>query len=422
MFVDEAKITVKAGDGGNGCVSMYREKFVPRGGPDGGDGGDGGNVIIEADPSLSTLLDFQWRRHYKGERGRHGQGAHRHGKNGEDVILRVPLGTVVKEDDGVIAELLSEGARLTVAAGGHGGRGNSAFATPVRKAPYFAEKGEPGEEKIITLELKLLADVGLVGYPNVGKSTLVGKVSAARPKIASYPFTTLKPNLGVVKLDEENIFVIADIPGLIEGAHEGKGLGDRFLRHVERTAVLLHLVDLSGEQGDPVADYKKIRHELNSYGSALADRPEIVVGTKIDVPEAAETVETARRLFSEMGRSFFAVSAVTGEGIKELMYATAELVKKERASKPAPTGEGPRMYRFAEEEQISVKRLGPHSWEVVNSKVLRSVRMTDFSNEEALDYLRDKLEKMGVDDALEKAGAVPGDEVVIAEMSFEYRR
>ena len=422
MFVDEAKVTVKGGDGGNGCVSLHREKFVPRGGPDGGSGGKGGDIMLEADGGLKTLLDFQFRRHYKAERGRHGEGNNRHGKNGPDLVLRVPVGTVVENEGGqACGELLDDGDRLIIAAGGIGGRGNAAFATPIRKAPMFAEKGEPGEERTLRFELKLLADVGLVGYPNAGKSTLVSRVSAARPKIASYPFTTLAPNLGVVKVDEERTFVLADIPGLIEGAHEGKGLGDRFLRHLERTAVLLHLLDLSGiEREDPIEDYEKIRRELHGYGAHLAERPEIVVGTKIDLPESAERAEKAKRHFEKEGQRFFAISAVTGEGIKELVYAAAELVEQARAEENTQRERPARVYRFKEDDHLEVERFSRHSWCVKGRKIERAVLMTDFENGEAIDYLRRRLAKMGVDDKLKKAGAQPGDDVAIGEMVFEY--
>ena len=422
MFVDEAKVTVKGGDGGNGCVSLHREKFVPRGGPDGGSGGKGGDIILEADGGLKTLLDFQFRRHHKAERGRHGEGNNRHGKSGPDLVLKVPVGTVVDDEDGdACGELLSDGDRLVIAAGGSGGRGNAAFATPIRKAPMFAEKGEPGEERTVRFELKLLADVGLVGYPNAGKSTLISRVSAARPKIASYPFTTLAPNLGVVKVDEERTFVLADIPGLIEGAHEGKGLGDRFLRHLERTAVLLHLLDLSGiERDDPIDDYRKIRRELQGYGAHLAERPEIVVGTKIDLPESAERLERAKRHFAEEGQRFFAISAVTGEGVKDLIYAAAELVEQARAEEKSPRERPARVYRFEEDDHLEVERFSRHSWCVKGRKIERAVLMTDFENEEAIDYLRRRLAKMGVDGELKKAGAQPGDDVAIGEMVFEY--
>ena len=422
MFVDEAKVTVKGGDGGNGCVSLHREKFVPRGGPDGGSGGKGGDIVLQADGGLKTLLDFQFRRHHKAERGRHGEGNNRHGGNGSDLVLKVPVGTVVADEDSrPLGELLADGDRLVVVAGGIGGRGNAAFATPVRKAPMFAEKGEPGEERTVRLELKLLADVGLVGYPNAGKSTLIGRVSAARPKIASYPFTTLAPNLGVVKVDDERTFVLADIPGLIEGAHEGKGLGDRFLRHLERTAVLLHLLDLSGiERDDPIEDYKKIRRELQGYGAHLAERPEVVVGTKIDLPGSAEHLRRAKRYFAERERAFFAISAVTGEGVKQLIYTAAELVERARVEEPAPPERPERVYRLGEDDHLEIERFSRHSWGVKGRKIERAVRMTDFESEEAVDYLRRRLAKMGVDDELKKAGAQSGDEVIIGKMVFEY--
>lgn len=423
MFVDEAKIFIKAGDGGNGCASFHREKFVPRGGPNGGDGGRGGNIVLQADEGLRTLLDFQWRRHHKAERGRHGQGSNRHGAGGEDLILKVPIGTIAREEDGpVIGELISPGQSLVIAAGGLGGRGNTHFVTPVKKAPKFAERGEPGEEKTILLELKLLADVGLVGYPNAGKSTLISRVSAARPKIAAYPFTTLKPNLGVVRLDDDRSFVIADIPGLIEGAHQGKGLGDRFLRHLERTAVLLHLIDLSGqERPDPLADFKKVETELKSYGAGLAERPAIVVGTKIDLPESEKHLARARRKFAKSGQKFIAVSAVTGEGIDELLYETAALVGPARAERSPELVSSVRVYRFEPREELQVERVANHAWRVINTRAERMVRMTDFTNDEAVDYLRSKLTALGLDDRLAEEGAVAGDEVTIAEMAFEYR-
>ncbi len=422
MFVDEAKVTVKGGDGGNGCVSLHREKYVPRGGPDGGSGGKGGDVVLEADGGLKTLLDFQFRRHHKAERGRHGEGSNRHGKKGAELVLRVPIGTVVTDEDGhQLGDLLGDGERLIVAAGGVGGRGNAAFATPTRKAPMFAEKGEQAKELNVRFELKLLADVGLVGYPNAGKSTLISRVSAARPKIASYPFTTLAPNLGVVQVDDDQTFVLADIPGLIEGAHEGKGLGDRFLRHLERTAVLLHLVDLSGvEREDPIEDYEKIRRELQGYGAELSDRPEIVVGTKIDLPGSLERAKRLNSYCSERDVAFFAVSAVTGEGIKELLYAAGELVEATRSEEPERQDRPARVYRLEGEDHLEVERFSRHSWGVKGKKVERAISMTDFENGEAVDYLRRRLAKMGVEDALKKAGAQPGDDVAIGDMAFEY--
>jgi GTPase len=422
VFVDEAKIMAKAGNGGNGCISFRREKYLPKGGPNGGDGGRGGDIVLQADEGAKTLLDFQWRRHYKAGRGEHGKGGNRHGRNGDDLVLPVPVGTVVREEDGeALGELIAPGGRLVIAKGGIGGRGNVHFATPVRKAPRFAEKGEPGEEKTIVLVLKLLADVGLVGYPNVGKSTLISRVSAAKPKIASYPFTTLQPNLGVVRLGDDRTFIMADVPGLIEGAHEGKGLGDRFLRHLERTAVLLHLLDMSGfERDDPLADYDKLRKELEGYGAGLQKRPEIVVGTKADLPEAAASIKRARARFERSGQNFIAISAITGEGLNQLLYKTAALVEETRKEVSMRLLPKTRIYRPEPEDEIVIKRLSPHSWEVKNPKILRMVRMTEFTNDEAVDHLRKRLTKLGVDKQLREAGAAPGDEVVIGEMTFEY--
>jgi len=423
MFVDEATIHVIAGKGGHGCVSLHREKYRPKGGPDGGDGGRGGNIVLKGDSGLKTLLDFQWRRHYRAPAGTHGQGGDKSGKDGTDMILRVPLGTIARSQTGLIlGEITADGETLVIAGGGIGGRGNVRFATPVRKAPLFAEKGEPGDEDDVTLELKLLADVGLIGYPNAGKSTLISRISAAKPKIASYPFTTIQPNLGVVRLEDDRTFVVADIPGIIEGAHRGKGLGDKFLRHVERTAILLHLVDMSGlERPDPEADYEKVRLELAGYGAGLADRPEIVVGTKADLPESEAHIDRAMKYFKAAGKRFLPISALSGTGMKELLYETAALVDKARAETPVKRLPRARIYRYTPEEEIKVEQLGDHAWRVINGKLERMVRMTDWLNDEAVDYMRDKLIRLGVDDKLAAAGASPGDEVVIAEMPFEFQ-
>ncbi len=423
MFVDEATINVAGGRGGAGCVSLHREKYKPKGGPDGGDGGRGGSVILRADSGLRTLLDFQFKRHYKAGAGTHGQGNNKNGRDGADIILRVPLGTIARDETGeALGELIREGDILVVARGGSGGRGNTHFTTPTRKAPLFAEKGEPGEEREVRLELKLLADVGLVGYPNAGKSTLISRISAAKPKIAAYPFTTLKPNLGVVRLDEEKTFVVADIPGLIEGAHKGKGLGDRFLKHIERTAVILHLVDMSGlERPDPTADYERVKGELAGYGAGLAERPEIIVGTKADLPEAQANIAAAGKRFAAEGKEFAAVSALTGEGVKELLWRTAALVEAARKDRPIALVEKARVYKLEAPDEIIVERQAKGVWRVENAKVEKMVRMTDWLNEEAQAYARDKLIKLGVEEKLKAAGAAPGDEIVIADMSFEFK-
>lgn len=335
QFVDYVKIQVKAGDGGRGCVSFRREKFVPRGGPNGGDGGRGGHVILRTDRELNTLYDFRYRKEYNAERGEHGKGSNKHGRDGEDLIIPVPVGTVVRdaETNEVVADLDHENQELIVVRGGRGGLGNAHFATATRQAPKFAQPGEPGEARQLTLELKLLADVGLIGLPNAGKSTLISVISAARPKIADYPFTTLIPNLGVVKLEDFRSFVVADIPGLIEGAHRGAGLGFQFLRHVERTSLLLHLVDCSDLlTSDPVEDFEKINRELVLYSPELEHKPMAVAGTKTDLAHEKARLNKLRDYCTAKGLDFFALSAATGEGVRELVIYLAEKVKEQRSS------------------------------------------------------------------------------------------
>jgi GTPase len=336
MFVDEAKIYVKGGDGGNGCVAFRREKFVPRGGPSGGDGGKGGDIVMESSERHNTLVHFRFNPEYKAERGRHGEGSNKTGRDGSDTILKVPVGTVVYDDatGERVHDFAAADERLVIARGGRGGRGNARFATATHQAPRECEPGRPGEERVFRLELKLLADVGLVGFPNVGKSTLISRISAARPKIADYPFTTLEPNLGVVLLGEppdEISFVVADIPGLIEGAHEGHGLGTQFLRHIERTRLLVHLVDVSDASGrpDPVDDFNVIMNELSSFGAGLQGKPMMVVASKIDVANADKQA-ALKRHDRKLKLPFFAISAVTGEGIDKLKWAMAEKVEEIR--------------------------------------------------------------------------------------------
>lgn len=326
MFIDRAKIRIKAGDGGNGVTAFRREKFVPRGGPSGGDGGVGGDVWLEADEGFNTLLHLRYNPEHKAERGRHGEGSNRHGKAGEDAVVKVPVGTQVinTENDELLFDFTEPGQRFLAAKGGKGGWGNAHFATPTRRAPKFHYTGRPGEEKELQLELKLIADVGLVGFPNAGKSTLISVISAAKPKIADYPFTTLEPNLGVVDLGDYKTFVVADIPGLIEGASEGAGLGDRFLRHVERTKLMLHLVDVSSLSGrDPVEDYEIINRELANYDANLATRPQIVVATKIDALDDPDRVERLKERAEKDGKEFLQISSVTNKGIKELVSSIA---------------------------------------------------------------------------------------------------
>jgi len=327
MFIDQAIINVRGGDGGNGCVSFRREKFVPKGGPDGGDGGHGGDVTLVADESLSTLLDFQYRRHYRAQRGSHGEGSTRHGRRGGSLVIPVPVGTVVRDAESgqLLGDLLHHGQQVVVARGGRGGRGNARFATSTHRAPRQAEPGMPGEERRLELELRLIADAGLVGFPNAGKSTLLSRVSAARPKIADYPFTTTEPYLGVVGLPDGRSFVLADIPGLIEGAHQGAGLGHTFLRHIARTRVLVHLVDLGSER-DPVSDFQAVNNELWLYDPSLKERPMVVALNKIDRPEAQARLPAASAAIGGLGYRVFAISAATGEGVDVLVKAVADLL------------------------------------------------------------------------------------------------
>jgi GTP-binding protein len=337
MLIDRARIYVKGGDGGNGIVAFRREKFVPRGGPSGGDGGNGGSVIIEATESLNTLLHLRYRPENKAERGRHGEGSNRHGQTGADIVIPVPVGTVVTDEltEEVLHDFTTPGERVVVARGGRGGKGNAQFATPTNRAPRHHEPGQPGQERNLLLELKLLADVGLVGLPNAGKSTLISRISAARPKIADYPFTTLEPHLGVVDLGDFKTCVVADIPGLIEGAHEGAGLGDQFLRHIERTKLLVHVVDLSSLATDPMEAYRTIRRELAAYSSVVADKPEIVVANKIDSLDDPARLEEFERFCDSYGLEFYAISAVAGIGLQALIYAVRRQLEALPTNAPA---------------------------------------------------------------------------------------
>ncbi len=433
-FTDLSHINVRGGDGGAGCMSFRREAFVPKGGPDGGDGGRGGSVIVEADPQLSSLIDYRYKHHFRAERGTHGQGARRHGRDGEDLVLRVPVGTVVRELDPAtqtpaydLADLTLPGERVVVAPGGAGGRGNIHFVTSVRRAPAFAEKGEPAQEHWIELEMKLMADAALVGMPSVGKSSIIARVSAARPKIADYPFTTLVPNLGVARATSGQSFVVADVPGLIEGASEGRGLGHQFLRHIERTALILHVVDVTGgyEGRDVEDDYRTINEELSAYAVELSTRPQIVVANKCDMPGTEDAVARLRAVAEADGRPFFAVSAATGAGLDELVSSCAAEVARLRAeaaeSGPAvDLSERWERERQRRDRQIKVRREERHAWRVSGTQVERMVVQTDWENDEAVAYLQHRFDRCGLDEALAKAGAVNGDEVRILEMSFTY--
>jgi GTPase len=418
-FVDRAVVHVAAGDGGAGCASVRREKFKPLGGPDGGNGGRGGDVILLVDPNTTTLLDYQRRPHRRATSGRPGQGDNRHGADGQDVVLPVPDGTVVLDQGGgVVVDLVGPGTAYVIASGGRGGLGNAALASPRRKAPGFALLGEPGESRTVVLELKSVADVALVGFPSAGKSSLVAAVSAARPKIADYPFTTLVPNLGVVEAGETR-FTVADVPGLIEGASEGRGLGHEFLRHVERCAVIVHVVDCAtAEPGrDPLSDIEVIEAELDAYGG-LTDRPRLVALNKVDVPEARELADMVRPDLEQHGWPVFAVSAATHEALRPLTFAMAEVVRQARAAAPvaAPTRVVLRPAAVGDSGVTVTSERTPEGgirYRVRGVRPERWVRQTDFSNDEAVGYLADRLARLGVEDALRQQGAQPGDEVVI---------
>jgi GTPase len=422
-FVDQVVLYIKAGDGGNGCASIHREKFKPLGGPDGGNGGRGGDVILEVDPNTSTLLDYHHRPHRKAANGKQGAGSNRDGAWGEDVVLPVPNGTVVKDakTGEVLIDLVGAGTRYIVAQGGHGGLGNAALASAKRKAPGFALLGEQGDEVEAVLELKTVADVALVGFPNAGKSSLVAALSAARPKIADYPFTTLVPNLGVVTAGE-TVFTVADVPGLIPGASEGRGLGHEFLRHVERCSTIVHVLDCATiEPGrDPVTDFGVIEAELAAYGE-LDDRPRLAVLNKADVPEARELADMVRPMLEEKGLTVFTISAATHQGLRELTFAMGEMVSAARAAKPVeePTRLIIRPKQFGD-AGFTVKRINDKTFQVTGEKPERWIKQTDFSNDEAVGYLSDRLERLGIEKALSEAGAKDGAEVVIGPMEGGY--
>ncbi|MDG9678691.1 GTPase ObgE [Micromonospora parva] len=422
-FVDRVVLHLQAGDGGHGCVSIHREKFKPFGGPDGGNGGHGGSVSLVVDPQVTTLLDFHFHPHVKADNGKGGAGSNRDGANGHNLVLKVPNGTVVQTTDGtVLADMVGAGTTFEVARGGRGGRGNASLANAKRKAPGFAELGEPGDQLDIVLELKSVADVGLVGFPSAGKSSLISVISAAKPKIADYPFTTLVPNLGVVRMDNHT-FTVADVPGLIPGAATGKGLGLEFLRHIERCAVLVHVIDSATlEPGrDPVADIDAIEAELSQYGG-LADRPRLVAVNKVDVPDGRDLAEIVRPDLEERGYRVFEVSAATREGLKELTYAMAELVEAER--KAAPPAEPTRIVIrpiAVDDDGFTITAEADGSYTVRGVRPERWVKQTNFDNDEAVGYLADRLARLGVEDKLAKAGAQPGDLVRIGVREFDWQ-
>ncbi|WP_418829164.1 GTPase ObgE [Paratractidigestivibacter sp.] len=415
-------------------MSFRREAFVPKGGPDGGDGGHGGDVVVVADAQLSSLIDYRYKHHFRAERGTHGKGAKRHGSDGADLILKVPLGTVVRELDAQtqkpvceLADLTQPGERVIVAPGGRGGLGNTHFVTSVRRAPAFAEKGEPALEHWIELEMKLMADAALVGMPSVGKSSIIARISAARPKVADYPFTTLVPNLGVARAANGQSFVAADVPGLIEGASEGKGLGHQFLRHIERTALILHVVDITGgyEARDVVEDYKTINAELSAYAEELSRRPQIVVANKCDLPGYEDEIDRLRAAAEADGHEFFAVSAATGGGLDELVTRVAAQVAELREELAAAEPERDLTEKWERDRQrrdsaIRISREERNAWRVTGGSIERMVVQTDWENEDAVAYLQHRFSRCGLDDKLRRAGAVTGDEIRILGFAFDY--
>ena len=424
MFIDSAKIFVKAGDGGNGIVSFHREKYVAAGGPDGGDGGRGGDVIFEADESLRTLIDFKYKRKYMAESGENGGAGNCSGKSGADMVIKVPPGTIIRDESTshIIVDMTMPGQRYILAKGGKGGAGNQHFATSTRQVPSFAKSGNPGDERSIVLELKLLADVGLVGFPNAGKSTILSNSSAAKPKIADYPFTTLEPNLGVVNLEGITSFIIADIPGLIEGAHEGVGLGHEFLKHIERTKLLVHVVDVAAVDGrEPLKDFETINDELKQYNPKLAERPQVVAANKIDLPEGNENLQEFTNTLEKEGYKVFPISAATGSGMRDLMLYVAEMLSKLPDTLITDEIEDEVVYTAAEEEPFTVRKEGK-TYIVEGSWVRKIVSSTNFGVFESLQYFQRAIRTKGIVDALEKIGIQEGDTVRMDEFEFEYQR
>ena len=418
QFIDEAAITLAAGDGGDGLVAWRREKYVPKGGPAGGDGGRGGGVYLEATPELSSLVEFRFKRHFAAESGKGGSTSNKSGKAGDDLVIRVPVGTLVYRTiegrpEAFLSDLREPGERLLVAKGGRGGLGNQHFATSARQAPHFAEKGEPGERCSLRLELRLLADCGIVGLPNAGKSTLLSVVSAARPKIADYPFTTLEPQLGVVRVSEDESFVMVDVPGLIEGAHQGAGLGDQFLRHVERTRVLVHLLDGAKTTDEILHDKTTIEHELHAWNDTLLERPIMLVVSKLDLPDAQERLAELRAQFPQIR----GISSATGEGVRDLVYAAWKIIQET----PLPEVAAPEPARIVllPKEAFHIdKRDG--IFVISGERVERLAAMTNFDSDEGLGRFEQILAKMGVDKKLREMGAVEGDTVRIGQSEFTY--
>lgn len=422
MFIDEVLIELYAGDGGNGCMAFRREKYIPMGGPFGGNGGKGSDIIFKVDEGLNTLIDLRYQKAIKGDKGVNGEGKAKHGRNATDVIVRVPLGTVITdvETNLIIADLTKKDDEVVVCYGGRGGRGNMAFATRSNPAPSFAENGEPGEYKKVKVELKLLADVGLVGMPSVGKSTLISKISASKPKIAAYHFTTLNPNLGVVRVNENRSFVVADLPGLIEGASLGEGLGDKFLKHIERTRVIAHILDMGSFEGrNPYDDYTTINHELESFNKDIMKKPMIVIANKMDIEGADKNLEEFKK---KVNVKVFPISAALNEGITDVINELSDMldkIEKEPLYKDEKF-ESHVIYKFVEEKPFKITRLDNHTWQVKGEKVEKLLKMTRFITDESALRFASKLRKMGVDDKLREMGAQSGDTIRILDLEFEY--
>ena len=422
MFTDYVKIIAKAGNGGDGAVSFRREKYVAAGGPDGGDGGRGGNVYFEVDPDTNTLIDFRYQKKFKAQNGNNGEGANRYGKSGEDLTIKVPIGTIIKDaaNGKVLADLSEKGQKELILAGGRGGKGNTHFATSTRQAPRFSQEGEKGEEKELILELKLLADVGLVGFPNVGKSTLLSVVTDATPKIADYHFTTLEPNLGVVKGEYGSSFVIADIPGIIEGASQGIGLGIQFLRHIERTRLLLHVIDVSGVEGrDPVKDFEIINEELKKYSEKLSKRKQIIVANKIDSMQDKSLYENLEKLAKQKNMEIYAISSATGEGIKELMKRVSEVLKELPKEDLIEIEKTRKVYTLEEKEDVTVKK--ENGMFIVSGKVVEKLMRTlNLEDNESLHYFHRRLNELGINAKLKELGIKDGDIVQISDYELEW--
>ena len=422
MFIDYAKIIVKAGDGGNGAISFRREKYVAAGGPDGGDGGKGGDIYFEVSPNMNTLVDFRYKKKFKAENGKNGEGGHRYGKSGEDLVVKVPIGTIVKDSETgrVMADLSEPNQKQLILSGGRGGKGNSHFATSTRQAPRFAQGGEKGEEKELILELKMLADVGLIGFPNVGKSTFLSVVTDATPKIADYHFTTLEPNLGVVKSDYGDSFVMADIPGIIEGASEGTGLGLKFLRHIERTRLLLHVIDVSGIEGrNPVEDFKTINEELKKYSEKLSKRKQIIVANKIDIMQDESLLNDLEKMAKEKDIEIFKISGATGEGVKELLKRVTEVLKVLPKEDLVDVEDIKKVYTLKDEDEFTITK-DKDMYIVDGPAVQRIMRKVNLEDNESMYYFQKCLRELGVNEKLKEAGVKEGDTVKVVDWELEW--